>query len=300
VLTTFLSRAEVSRHMQALHLLSELRSSFASSQRSTSTGHFAFTSGTTAAAVRPASLPSIPAWAVTVRTTSPRGERVVLQLHDGATGQVLAVMDAGHLTALCAALVGALAADVLSRPDAKNVAVLGAGAAASGALKALRLVRSIERVWLYEPHAADNIELAHRLQQTLSMAVTPAASAADAVKDADLVVLTGAVELGVVRLRPGTHVTVLNANGALAAPWPMGALGEAQWFCDDAGHDVAWAPTCVQLGHVVAGARAARLSPEDVTVFLSVSPPHLDLLAAWHVFEGARHDEHLTRIDLEA
>jgi len=24
------------------------------------------------------------------------------------------------------------------------------------------------------------------------------------------------------------------------------------------------------------------------------------LLAAWHVFEGARHDEGLTRIDLEA
>ena len=41
-------------------------------------------------------------------------------------------------------------------------------------------------------------------------------------------------------------------------------------------------------------------SSEELTLFASVGPAALDLLAAWHVYEGARHDEGLTRIDLEA
>lgn len=38
------------------------------------------------------------------------------------------------------------------------------------------------------------------------------------------------------------------------------------------------------------------VSRDDITLFASVSPPFLDLVAALHVFEGAQRDETLTRL----
>lgn len=303
MLTAFLSRADVSRHLQALHLLRELREAFTARARSASvrTLDFAPTTEGSSVVVRQATLAGVPAWAVTVRAQTPRGARAVLQLHDSATGQLLAMMDAGHLTALRASLVSALAADVLARPDARNVAVLGAGGAASSALKSLRLVRSIEHVWLHEPNVADNFELAHRLQKTLSMAIHAADSVAEAVAHADLVVLTGHVALDAATLRPGTHVTVLQAADFPTAPLAQPTLARARRFCDALDPALAWgAPFDVELGAVLAGERPGRVDADELTVFASIGPAHLDLLAAWHVFEGARHDEALTRIDLEA
>lgn len=299
MLTAFLSRADVSRHLQALHLLRELREAFTARARSASvrTLDFAPTAEGGPVLVRQAALAGVPAWAVTVRS----GPRAVLQLHDAPSGQLLAMMDAGHLTALRASLVSALAADVLARPDARNIAVLGAGAAASSALKALRLVRSIEEVWFHEPNAADNFELAHRLSKTLSMAIHAADSVAEAVAHADLVVLTGHVHLDAAGLRPGTHVTVLHAAEFTRPPLSPETLARARRFCDAADPALAWgAPFDVELGAVLAGEQPGRTGDDELTVFASSGPAHLDLLAAWHVFEGARTDEALTRIDLEA
>ncbi|MFZ5443024.1 MAG: ornithine cyclodeaminase family protein [Myxococcota bacterium] len=303
MLTALLSRADVSRHLQALHLLRELREAFTARAHSASvrTLDFAPTTEGSSVLVRQAALTGIPAWAVTVRSQTPRGARAVLQLHDSASGQLLAMMDAGHLTALRASLVSALAADVLARPDAKNVAVLGAGAAASSALKSLRLVRSLEQVWLHEPNVADNFELAHRLQKTLSMAIRAADSVEEAVFGADLVVLTGQVQLDAAMLRPGTHVTVLQAADFVRSPIAPSILERARRFCDAAEPALDWgAPFDVELGAVLSGERPGRTSADELTVFASLGPAHLDLLAAWHVYEGARHDEALTRIDLEA
>jgi ornithine cyclodeaminase len=303
MLTAFLSRADVSRHLQALHLLRELREAFTARAHAASVEALRFEPPTdgTSTLVRQAALTGVPAWAVTVRSQSSKAVRSVLQLHDGATGQLLAMMDAGHLTSLRASLVSALAADVLARPDATNVAILGSGAAASSALKALRLVRSIEQVWLHEPNTADNFELSRRLGTTLQMAIHAADSVQEAVADADLIVLTGQVRLDGAKLKPGAHVTILWADQFVTPPIAPTTLSSARRFCDAREPALAWgAPFDTELGAVLAGEQPGRSSPDELTLFASVGPAHLDLLAAWHVFEGAKHDEALTRIDLEA
>lgn len=292
--------------MQALHLLRELREAFTANRRSGSVKTLRVEAPLPAGAtlVRQATLPDLPAYAVTVKAEVPQqrpSSRSVLQLHDLATGKLLAVMDATHLTSLRTSLVGALAAEVLSRPDAANVAVLGSGLAASGALKALRLVRAIDRVWLYEPDVVANTELTFRLQTTLSMAVRGTGSAAEAVAEADLVVLTGDVALPVDALKPGAHVTVLSAETFTEPPLRASLLGRARRFCDSPEPALDWGlPFDAGLAEVLAGAHPGRTSRDDLTVFASVGPAYLDLLAAWHVYEGARADESLTRLDLEA
>ena len=302
MLTAFLSRADVSRHLQALHLLKELRDALTARRKSTSvrTLRFEPTAPWSSTLVRQAALAEVPAWMVTVRAETTKGARTVLQLHDPATGQLLAMMDAGHLMMLRASLMSALAADVLSRPDAKNVAVVGAGPAASSALKALRLVRSIERVWMHEPNVADNFELAHRLQTTLSMAISAVDTPQEAVADADIVVLTGKVSLEGVSFKPGAHVTVLAAETFVSPPLPSAAFLEARRFCDASEPVLEWGAPFSELGEVLSGEKPGRQAKGELTLFASIGPAALDLLAAWHVYEGARHDEGLTRIDLEA
>lgn len=303
MLTAVLSRADVSRHLQAIHLLRELREALTQGKKpgSVQALRFAPTVTGTTTLVRQAALEGVPAWMVTVRAQTPQGARSTLQLHDGATGKVLAIMDAGHLTMLRASLMSALAADVLARPDARNVAILGAGPAASSAIKALRLVRSIEHVWFHEPNAADNFELALRLQKTQSMAIRAVDTAQEAVDAADIVVLTGDVALRDVKLAPGAHVTVLAAETFATPPLSPDALSHARRFNDAAEPALDWGlPFHAELSEVLSQQQAGRQSPADLTLFASVGPALLDLLAAWHVYEGARHDEGLTRIDLEA
>ena len=303
MLTAFLSRADVSRHMQALHLLRELRETLTARRKAVSaqTLRFEPTPEPGSTLLRQAAVVGVPAWMVTVRSETTKGTRSVLQLHDAGTGQLLAMMDAGHLTMLRASLMSALAADVLARPDAKNVAVLGAGAAASSALKALRLVRSIEQVWFQEPNVVDNFELVHRLQTTLSMAIRAVDTPQEAVEDADIVVITGPVSLEGVTLKPGTHVTVLSAEKLTAVPLSQAAFKTARRFCDASEPALEWGlPFDAELGEVLSKEKAGRQSNDELTFFASLGPAFLDLVAAWHVFEGARHDEALTRIDLEA
>ncbi|MCC6336473.1 MAG: ornithine cyclodeaminase family protein [Myxococcales bacterium] len=306
MLTAFLSRADVSRHTQALLLLRDLREALTARVHPTSVQTLQFDaplpSGSTL--VRQASLPGLPAYSVTVRSEledPAQPSRQVLQLHEATTGKLLAVMDAAHLTSLRASLVSALAADVLARPEACNVAVLGSGAAASGALKALRLVRSLRKVWLHEPDTASNFELAFRLQQSLSMDLHGVDSAAEAVADADLVVLTGQVPLSTETLKAGAHVTVLAAQTFRECPLPAPLLARARRFCDLDQPPLFWGgPFHAELGEVLSKQKDGRLSPDELTVFASQGPAYLDLLAAWHVYEGAKNDESLTRVDLEA
>ena len=305
MLTAVLSRAEVSRHMQALHLLHEVRQAFATrppvGAEQTS---FDAPSGNGPTLVRQGTHPALPAWSVLVRAALPASSKSsgsVLQLYERESGHLLALMDGGHLTALRSSVVAALAADVLARPEACNVALLGTGPAVSSALKALRLVRTLERVTLYDFDLAASTEQALRLHQTLSARVRACETPEEAVSRADLVVLAGPVPLPTDCLAPGAHVTVMNAEKHLVSPLPPSLMERARCFCEDTQAPMPWAPKMTgDLAQVIGGTVPARTSTDDVTVFFSIGPPFLDLVAAWHVYEGAKADETLTRLDLEA
>src|SRR4029077_20021499 len=51
-------------------------------------------------------------------------------LHDGDTGELLAIMNASPITEIRTAAVSAVATRTLARPDAQRVAILGSGAQA--------------------------------------------------------------------------------------------------------------------------------------------------------------------------
>ena len=80
----------------------------------------------------------------------PHGSHVgAVLLLDAATGLPLAFMEGGTLTAIRTASMTALATDVLARPDARRLAVLGTGEEAWYHVRALRQVRPFEDILIW-------------------------------------------------------------------------------------------------------------------------------------------------------
>ncbi|HEX8435088.1 ornithine cyclodeaminase family protein [Archangium sp.] len=318
--TLLLTRADVVRHMEALTLLSEMREAFRADaevrsvepQRARAPLH----AEGSALVVFPGTLPGIPAYTVKVHARFPGRSPAIqgtVQLHDLETGSLLAVMDSGHLTALRTGVVGALASDVLARQDASRVALIGAGPQASMQLKSLRLVRSLNHVRIYDPDLTKSVEFATRMYHALNLPVRPAESVEEAVADADIVITaTSAREpfLFPGMLRGGTHVTALGADEPGLAELSAGLLRQSTFFCDNRALALAMgAPAGVglgeevihaELGEVLAGTKQGRTDAGQVTLFGAVGLPFQDLVAAWHVYLGARADDAVQRVDFRA
>jgi ornithine cyclodeaminase len=237
----------------------------------------------------------------------------VLQLNDLATGDILAVMDSGHLTAVRTGVVGALAADVLARPDASRVALIGAGLQSVLQLKQLRLVRSLSHARVYDTDFERALAFATRMYKELNLPVRVAESVAEAVEDADIVAAAtwsrqAFLHPGMVR--PGTHITTLGADEPGKAEVSAELLQQSLFVCDHRGLAVSTGAAGAvglgedaihaELGEVIAGMKPGRTSPEQVTVFSAVGLPFQDLAAAWHVYQGAQHDEAVQGVDFGA
>src|SRR5438067_7915206 len=144
-MAVFLSRADVSRHLDALHLLREMRQTLEEQSADPP--------------------PELPGHTVELRG---EGEADVLKLYQ-RSGALLAVMESEQLSAIRRGVLGAIAADLLARPDASRVAVVGALGGASLQLKCLRLVRSLTHVRLFDPNAPLAVRTAQALYGALAL-----------------------------------------------------------------------------------------------------------------------------------
>lgn len=166
----------------------------------------------TATVLFPGTATDIPAYTVKVHAKFPAEQpaiRGLLCLHDRQTGQLLAVMDSTHLTAVRTGLSSALATDVLARRDARAVAVIGAGTQGDHQLRSLYRMRPIGAVRVYDTAPDRAAAFADRMRQSLGLTIQTSDSVAAAVETADMVLAatwarTPCIMPGM--LRPGTHV----------------------------------------------------------------------------------------------
>ena len=264
----------------------------------------------------PGGLPGFPAYTVKVHARFPGQSPAiqgVVQLIDLATGELLAVMDSGHLTALRTAVVGALATDVLARADASRVAIIGAGTQGVLSLKTLRLVRSLNHVRVHDTEPGQAEAFATRMYHELHLPVRPADTVAEAVEDADIIITSTASRqpfLHAGMVPQGAHVTTLGADEPGRGEVSAELLQRGRFFCDHRGLAVTSgavggaglteAVIQAELGEVIAGLKPGRASDEDITVFGAVGLPFQGLAAAWHVYLGAKEDEAVRRMDFLA
>lgn len=309
--TLFLLHAEVVQRLDALSLLAPMREGFIAHSRGGAAPGLvratALRGGGIARVTGVGLVPDLPAYSVSSAATSPDGtEHATLLLHDLESGKLLACMEAVHLRAIALALGIAIAADVLARPEASRVALIGTSDGTLRILKMLRLVRSLRQIRVLEPRPQRAEEVAGRAYRELSLPVRVSKDVADAVQDAELVLVTagaaGAVPLDTVP--EGCHVAVVDPALRDAVP-AAGLLSAALRKCarvvvDDRSiaREAGWTDGEIdaELGQVLS--EPPVRSASEVTVHATVGLPFQELLAAWQVFEGAREEPELPRLEL--
>jgi alanine dehydrogenase len=198
------------------------------------------------------------------------------------TGEPLVAMDGRLITEMRTAAVSAVATDALARTDASVLAILGSGVQARSHLEALRIVRQFREVRVWSPR--NSKEFARQFK------VSAAASAEEAVRDADVIVVATSATRPVLFgewLSPGTHI---NAVGATRPDWRElddEALRKARIYVEsreaamkESGDIIAAGHIFAEIGEVVEGSGSARESGEEITLFKSVGIAVEDIVAA--------------------
>lgn len=143
------------------------------------------------------------------------------------TGEPVLLVDSKNLTAERTAATSALAVDLLTRPQANTLAVIGAGPLAQAHVRYARAVRDFERVRVFAPSGVD--------RQAFSGHIDIMDSAEQAVMDAQVVMLcTSAAEpvIDVAALAPGTLVTSISTNAPRAHEISPASLSDLEVYCD--------------------------------------------------------------------
>jgi ornithine cyclodeaminase/alanine dehydrogenase-like protein (mu-crystallin family) len=230
----------------------------------------------------------------------------LVALFDGETGVPAAILDASGVTEVRTAAVTAVATGLLARRDARALGILGAGVQARSHLRALARLRDFEQVRVYAPtraHAEDLVEQASVARGKLSVA----ASAEEAVRDADVVVVaTSAREPVLARawLKPGAHVNAVGASTPQAREIDTATVAASALFCDsreslrnEAGEfQLAVREGAIpgeehvraELGELLAGSAPGRRDDTELTLFRSLGLAIEDLAAAEHAVASAR------------
>ena len=240
-----------------------------------------------------------------------------LLLFSCETGALRAIMAANRLTGIRTGAATGVAAKYLSRADSCVLGVIGAGVQARYQVSALKEVRPLTEVRIFDVDFVKAEAFAREIELDLQVAARAVAHAREAVTGCDLVVTATAAKAPVFDghwLDDGSHVSGVGSNapnkkeldnnvfqrsrivvdfrdqalqeaGDLQEALKMGAIQE------DA--------ISAELGEVITGRKPGRQNDREITLFKSVGMAIEDIATASFVYEAAVAAGVGTRIDLD-
>ncbi len=226
-------------------------------------------------------------------------------LFDGRTGQILAMVDGGELTARRTAAASALAAEYLARADARHLLMVGTGRLAPNLIAAHRAARPIERVTVW----GRNRDKAAAVAEGISGVEARVAGDLDAaVAEADIVscaTLSADPLVHGACLKPGAHVDLVGGYTPAMREADDEAVRRATVFCDTR----EGAPTesgdlilpmksgvlsesgiAADLYDLCRGKHPGRSSGDEITFFKSTGAALEDLAGALLAYEQAKSE----------
>lgn len=222
---------------------------------------------------------------------------------NAATGEPLALLDGTYLTALRTGAASGLATDLLARPEAKTLGVIGAGAQARPQIEAVCAVREISEIRLYSLSGAE--ALADELRAKTQAAVTVSPNAHEALAGADVIVAATNSQTPVVHaadLSPGAHLNGIGSFTPQMQEIAADVVARAKIVVDH--RPSAWAEAGdliiarnqgviresdvhAEIGEVAAGLVPGRTDPDEITFFKSVGNAVQDAAVAARVVAAA-------------
>ncbi len=224
---------------------------------------------------------------------------VVLVLHAG-TGQVLAMLEGGTLTAIRTGAGAGAATDILANPDASHVAIIGSGVQARTQLDAVCTIREIRTATVYSPNKENAQTFAREMagQGTIPTAITVAQSANEAIENADIICTATSSHSPVFDgnlLKAGVHINAVGSYMPSMQEVDAVTLQKARIYMDNKSAVLAEAGEIIialnngaisendlyaEIGEVVNGTKAGRQSSEVITYFKSVGVAVQDAVSA--------------------
>jgi len=203
---------------------------------------------------------------------------------DPESGFPLMICDGTYHTNMRTGASAAVSARWLARKDARRVALVGSGAVAVGAARAMDALGAYETMSVWSRTQENAETFVEKMAPRLRVPLTVAKSAEAAVREADVVVTTTLATEPLVRsewVRPGTHIAALGADMEGKQELETELVQRAKVFVDDLGQCVRDGEINVPLekgelrvedlagtiGEVIAGKKAGRESAEEITVF---------------------------------
>jgi ornithine cyclodeaminase len=229
-------------------------------------------------------------------------------LFDGKSGLPLAYLDGAALTLRKTAANSALASDLLARPDAATLTMVGAGALAPYLAAAHAAVRPIRRIVWWNRNRA-KLDAAIAQMNLPGVEIVAVDDLAAAVAAGDIVSCGTRATSPVVQgawLKPGAHLDLVGGylpemreadDAALkrAARHHVDARFTTIAVAGDVSQPIAAGllreGDIIDLGQALRGDRPGRLSPDEITWFKSGGGGHEDLATAdyilrrYHEFE---------------
>jgi ornithine cyclodeaminase len=245
----------------------------------------------------------------------------VVSVHDRnpATGQAVAAMEGGYLTALRTGAASGAATDLLARRDAEVAAIIGAGAQAREQALAIAAVRPLKRLWIYSKRReqVDEMIAEMRPQMRASIELLAADSPSQAVRES-LVVCAATTSSTPVfdgdDLRPGAHINgvgsftpdmqevdcaTLRRASKIVVDSREAAMAEAGDLIVAIQHgEIRPLDIYAEIGEIAAGLKPARRDNDEITYFKSVGNAAQDVAVAQAIYQRALQEGLGVEIDL--
>lgn len=224
-----------------------------------------------------------------------------VMLFESEHGGFLGMADASVITEVRTGAVSGVATDLLARPDAHKLAIIGAGAQGRSHLAAMAAVRDIHSVTVYDqnPQAAERY--CAEMSDQYHLPVTAASCVQAAVEGADIVcTLTPSKDpyLQADWISPGAHINAVGAFTPNARELTSRLVAKSRLYADQV---EAMRKECGEylvplqegqigpdhivgsLGEVLLGRASGRTSTEEITLFDALGLAVEDVMCARHL-----------------
>jgi len=230
----------------------------------------------------------------------------LLTLFDPRSGAPVAVIHAGEVTAIRTAAATAAATEVLARPDARRLAILGAGEQAHAHALAIAQARPLDEIRLWGRSLDKAQALALSLRAQLGLTVTACATVPQAVQGADIICTVSAAHDPILTgdmIGDGVHINLVGSSRAGPREVDDAVVVRGRLFADHKegvlrqGAEVLHAKAAGligddhvlgEIGAVMAGTLAGRRSAAEVTLYKSLGSIVQDLASGWYIYGRAR------------
>ena len=227
-------------------------------------------------------------------------------LMDSRTGQTLAVMDGGYITAMRTGAVTGLATKYLARSDARIAGVMGSGVQARTQLWGMASGADIEKALVFslDPPEARQA-FADDAADMLGIPVELAQSGEDLVRGVDVLSLATTSTTPIIDaewVQPGLHINGIGSHAVGVREIDTKTMVRSKLVCDNVEACLAEAGDVQipieegamtaddiygEIGELITGAKPGRESDEEVTIFKSVGLSIQDISAAHYVYRRA-------------